>query len=521
MTKLRIDASNFCACPHEMSLTREAIESHNPPAIALGTVSNPRGAPDVECAAMLLNDAPITADAFEGRDWVIVNMLLVGIGPPGFSMAPYNSSKPVDKSELKRLYERTEEGDTEVYTFQKVSNNKNKGERVSETKNSEGEMITVKAPLLSGSVVKVFVSKDKVAMNSMGSDGYLVAGATGDASPFLTLDMQEVRTTKLSVGQCVVINVRAKNAEQAAQGNLLNITKMKIVPRNLFRHSVCARMPRSAQEFENLALRIAGFEGLRKCVDMSRATFCTLPLNAEWYVSSKEFAETGNLVICDGLNHTFALPWKLVCEVFNCRAAMESFNGVRKALDMMLARECVQITVRMASLSGVKFNDDEPTVLHLSVDEGRLLELEALRGMKEAIDNVNGVSASVAEEGGVKWLGVELHERRIPKQDDARSMVVCMRLDAEDGDEEWWAEHTGGAVEAAISFVAPPGKSFRMLLCTKKSEQFNMSTDFGGPEAARGADAITVHATVWWQPQSGGGGGARKRVREILSSDED
>lgn len=517
------------ADPRQTRVTMQKIfDTHNPAPLPLGCVSNARGAPDVECAALVLTDVPLIAEAFEGgRDWAIVKVLLVQVGPPGFSMAPYSSGKPVDKKELRRLYELSEEGDTVLYSFKKVSNNKNKGERVEQGETPDGQTVDLRTPLLAGTVVKLFLQKDKVAMNSMGAEGHLVAGASGDSSPFVNLDNVRVATTKLCAGDCVVVNVRSKNAEQAGKGNLLNVTKLTVVRRALFRHEVAARMPASPARYEELAGTVSKFAGLKECVDMERATFFALTPNADWYVSSKDFDETRNLVLCDGAANAFVLPWRLVREVFNCRAVAEGCKSVRKVLDMMLARECLKITVRLPSFRGLRFNDEEAMVLHLSVDEARFLDIDALRAVKGAQTAVDGLSASVVQHEGATWVAAEMLERRIPCGEAARSMVVCVCAAEESGSDEWWGEHLategGAAIDAAFSFAPPPGTSYKMHLCTRKSEAWNVATDFTSVEAAREQGALTLHATVWWQSQSGGGrgGGGRKRMREDMSSDED
>jgi hypothetical protein len=204
------------------------------------------------------------------------------------------------------------------------------------------------------------------------------------------------------------VNVRSKNAEQAGKGNLLNVTKLTVVLRALFRHEVAARMPTSPERYEEFAGTVSKCAGLKECVDMERTTFFTLTPNADWYVSSKEFDETRNLVLCDGAANTFVLPWRLVRQIFNCRAVAEGCKSVRKVLDMMLERECVKITVRLPSFRGLRFINEEAMVLHLSVDEARFLDLDALRVVKDVQTSVDGLTARIVQHEGATWITAEM-----------------------------------------------------------------------------------------------------------------
>ena len=505
------------------------FDSHQPPMPTLGTVTRARGAPDIECTGIMLMPMPLVEAGFE-RDFVIVKIMITAVGPPGWSSAPYMGQKKIPKSELRPLYDVDESGNTVMYSFKKVSNNKNKGDRVSEAQTDDGETVTVKAPLVAGTVLKFFLRQDK-CVNVMGQDGILVGKGSGDASPFIALDKYPVHKTRLEVGECVVINVRSKNAEQAVKGNMLNVTKLSMPPRTHFRHGLFARMPRSAAEYENIAADVMTQRCLRECVEMENKTCYTLDLDSNWFLNSSGFEETHQFILTDGSQNAFVLPWCVICELFNCGEPKECYKVVRKVLDMMLARDCVRITVKLSSFKGNIYNDDDAVVLHMCVDEERFLEVEALRQVRDGRPLMGtGVRASVAVEGGVTWLGAELRDRPIVMNSGERHMIVCAKLEADEGDDKWW-EHRQSTigcppVEAAISFVQPPGKSFKMLLGTLKKQEFDVSAHFEGPERAREADAVTMHATVWWQPQCGGGGGSlmstsRKRVREGMSSEEE
>jgi len=95
--------------------------------------------PDVELLVLTLSDVPLTADMFaemsSGRDFVVLNVCVLAVGPPGFSSVLYAAAKKSGavKVESKALYDVDESGNTRFFPFEKGATNKDRGERVSQT----------------------------------------------------------------------------------------------------------------------------------------------------------------------------------------------------------------------------------------------------------------------------------------------------------------------------------------------------------------------------------------------------
>lgn len=97
---------------------------------------------DVLAAAFLLTPLPLTKERFaevQTNDYVRVKLIILDVDRVdgnnyGWSKAPYDNKKKLDRSELKPLYtvdaEGPHAGQTRFWSYKKVSNNMNKGERV-------------------------------------------------------------------------------------------------------------------------------------------------------------------------------------------------------------------------------------------------------------------------------------------------------------------------------------------------------------------------------------------------------
>ena len=89
--------------------------------------------PDVEVLALVLKRVPCTQEGFElakspEKDWVHLQFCVFGTGPPGFSSAPYLSTKKKGEKDkdTQPLYESSTKG-TVFYTFDKGRTGKDRG----------------------------------------------------------------------------------------------------------------------------------------------------------------------------------------------------------------------------------------------------------------------------------------------------------------------------------------------------------------------------------------------------------
>lgn len=168
--------------------------------------------PDVEILAVLLQDTPSTAAAFDGlrrtNEWVSVSFAVVAVGPAGFSSVPYTAGKKDKDESTLPLYHVSETGTTVFSTFEKVKNNKDRGKRV-QVMEVDGVAVPASAELPPGLILSTFLREDTF----------------GSGSAFVVDDGETPEV--LPAGSFVWMQLGVKNCEQAAKGQLLKFKKMK------------------------------------------------------------------------------------------------------------------------------------------------------------------------------------------------------------------------------------------------------------------------------------------------------
>ena len=150
----------------QMDLITEAVRPlKQSGAIELGTNFGSR-CPDVEVLAMTMNDIPMTPEMFKekslGKSWMKMNFMVLKVGPAGFSTVPYSSSGKKKTTEVmpQPLYENDATYGTTFFTFEKASNNKDRGSRVGEYE-EEGRTINLKTNIRPGLCLSFFMDEDQ------------------------------------------------------------------------------------------------------------------------------------------------------------------------------------------------------------------------------------------------------------------------------------------------------------------------------------------------------------------------
>lgn len=213
--------------------------------LRLGSNIVPRN-PDVEIAALTLKEIPLTADKFRelsnGQDWYRFSFTVLGVGPPGFSTVPYSSTKKKDEKPAPglSLYEDAGGNSTRMFTFEKGRTNKDRGNRVQGVSREDGSdddqgAVDVTAVLAPGMHLAHFLRADEFS-----------AGGKFYVDPAETL----VERVSLPAFSVVYFQVSSANVDQAKNGRLLKVKRMKIAPngadvlRGCFSH-----LPRSEEDF--------------------------------------------------------------------------------------------------------------------------------------------------------------------------------------------------------------------------------------------------------------------------------
>ena len=126
--------------------------------------------PDVEVLVGNLQEIPTTLEAFRAkagdRDWCIVALYVLGVGPPGFSSVPYTSSKKKGDVELNPLplYDTGEHNLTRFYSFEKGKTNRDRGKRVDRLDpQDEGGGMTATHTLKPGTTFNFFLREEMFA----------------------------------------------------------------------------------------------------------------------------------------------------------------------------------------------------------------------------------------------------------------------------------------------------------------------------------------------------------------------
>lgn len=179
--------------------------------------------PDVEIAALLLKDVPVTADSFrelaKDNDWYRFPFLVLQVGPAGFSTVPYTSTKKKgDKEEAGlSLYETHTDNHTMFHSFEKGKTNKDRGKRVSEVASTSDNTDAPKTT----QAVSVVMQPGQCMAHFLRSDDFGGKFFVDSAETLASVNI-------LPAYSVVYFQVSSSNIEQAKNGRLLKFKKMKI-----------------------------------------------------------------------------------------------------------------------------------------------------------------------------------------------------------------------------------------------------------------------------------------------------
>ena len=460
--------------------------------------------PDVELLVLTLSDVPLTMDKFaemgSGRDWVILNVCVLAVGPPGFSSVPYAAAKKSNaaKVEAKALYDVDEGGNTRFFPFEKGATNKDRGERVSlMTVLGSDDPVDATTVLEHGTCLSFFMRQENFAAGSavLSADA-TPEGEAGDVLPAKSM-------LALVLGSCNVV--------QASKGYGLKLKKGKrVAPATML--PVFAGVPQSEEQADAVTVRsraqptICGMTGkddvkVFGCVPAPQA-FATTDADSEL------------LVLC---NATPSLP-----EVFFTSAQLEGLFGVERAL----ALKMLNVAIATKALRVLVVRDDRPTsdearrvlsVGSLAVDWNHMLHMHVINGLCEwpgpreawgpPSPEAGEILTAVTADGTVLWTCPGLPLTTSGK----RNMYWALRLQEARADPEeafsahWVTDGAGDAGGHALDlFIVPPHAVF---------DEVFAELDAGEADGKSGASTATLRhqMRLRLRPERKGASGSKKR----------
>jgi len=455
--------------------------------------------PDVELLVLTLSDVPLTADKFaemsSGRDFVVLNVCVLAVGPPGFSSVPYAAAKKsgAAKVESKALYDVDESGNTRFFPFEKGATNKDRGERVSQmTVAGCDDLVDATTVIAAGTCLSFFMRQE----NFMGGSPVLSPDASGEHE---ACDMLPAKSTlALVLGSCNVV--------QASKGYGLKLKKGKHMPASTML-SVFSGVPQSEEQSDGVLLR-----------SKAQPTICNMAAKDDVKVfgcvpDAQAFAttdaESEMLVLC---NIAPSLP-----EVFFTHAQLAEVFGVERGL----ALKMLNIAIATKALRVLVVRDDRPfsdesrrvlSAGSMAVDWNYMLHMHSANGLCEwpsaretwGPAPQDAIVTGVTSCGTVLWTCPGLPLITTGK----RNMYWALSLQEDAATaEETFTPHfvTDGTVDqgghALDLFLAPPHAVFDDVLAEL------------GASAARGESTPTLRhqMRLRLRPERKGATGGKKR----------
>ena len=331
--------------------------------------------PDVEITAMIMRQFPCTKAQFDkqrgDKDWVKIELVVCGVGPPGFSGVPYTANSKTPEKTLP-LYELDENGRTKFHTFLKGKTNKDKGVRVfkqpSDDKSGDNEDVVLSFSLEPGICLTNFVRED--AFNSSNN---------------LIIDYDEENSV-LAAGSMVYVQLSSSNVEQAIKGNMLKIRKIKVASdADAALQATKHLMPQTEQEFEQRMARAGTLASLQKMI-YNGNTRIFMPVGSnQAYISRNEL----DFVLC-----SFAENVPEICvsrEILLDGMGTSDDERALKLAMICCAAGALDVVVKMDQV----FSDGKADALKLSIDVDKLLMLRNIYSMSSFSSvNVDAVNTS-------------------------------------------------------------------------------------------------------------------------------
>ena len=300
--------------------------------------------PDVEVLALALKRVPCTRDAFEkskapDKDWVCLQFCVIAVGPPGFSSAPYLSSKKKGETDkdTRPLYEATSNG-TLFYPFEKGRTGKDRGSRID---NVDGAIVT--ASIQPGVCLTKFLRDE----NDVFETGRFFLGSSKEF---------------IDENSFVYLQVGTTNADQAVAGRLLKVKRVSVVEDTQGVSRYLGDLPRSVEDHDVVMTQSRdSFPAISKCtIITTHKVYFFKPESTASVIQEGE----GGVLVNEG--KCFRIG---AAVLLRCSFASNTVR-TRKLLNLALAMDAVRLLVRSSQLDDTENAGD---ILHFDIDCNRML----------------------------------------------------------------------------------------------------------------------------------------------------
>lgn len=343
--------------------------------------------PDVEALAFVTRDFALTEAKHSemripGKDWLSLQVCLVGVGKAGFSRVPYAASKKKGEKEAnqKGLYEDTKDKiGTAFFTFEKGKTNKDRGERLETIELEEGGTADGSAVVGPGMCFSAFMRPD-----IYGSDSKFFVDDAAARVAFAEDGVLRKHTF-------VYLQLSSQNVNQARQGNLVKIKRMKLIAdANSAVADLTRAFPGSLADFDDIQEKSKATPVLTKQVYSGNNGFLRVSPSPEAFVSLDESAE---FCVCSHVGtsgiDSVKVPLKLL---YNATSTSDALRACKIA-SIALAMQAVSMIVQSNERNNVIMSGESDSWPHEAVfvyiDPNKMLGFDAVDEQKttaQAID---------------------------------------------------------------------------------------------------------------------------------------
>ena len=364
------------------------------------------GNANVEVLCMAMQDMPLTPEALKAAkgdaEWLRMQWLLLAVGPPGFSTAPYKSSAK-EQGPGTATYTVDDSGATVFKAWQKVSNNKDRGAVSEESKHWS------RVP--PGTFMTGFVRDENLDAKVL---------RLRSNAPENTYVFDDTDTSTLPRHSFVILEMKSSHVDNADKGQLLKISKIMPIKHSAVPWNMLNSIPTDFEKARGLQDWLRGDDAV--AVNKSLTTWSdngtnkgpsivhmmVLSKDCFWSIEDDKFVLVNEATGC-----CVRVDKKTVMRTVPC----EDLQAAQKLLDVMSACGAVRVLVQTWAKQ-VPYDDKESVGLAVFVDLREMMKLDLLA----ALDS-GGNSEDVMDDFAVPYkddeVGVLAH-----KSEDSTQCVL-------------------------------------------------------------------------------------------------
>lgn len=322
---------------------------------------------DVLALAVCTTSLPLTTSDFEAQktnDWVLANFHIVHVDAVdnnnfGWSKAPFDTKKKLDRNLLKPLYTTDVDGEfvgqTRFWSYIRSNNNMNKGERAPVYDQEQPTTFVLQAY----TNLSFFIREDDFAGNK----------------PLISVPAQVTETT-LPPYSVVVLHLGCTHSENAKNGKGLKLRKIYCLPPSST-HVCVEWLCASVDEFQQRHAAASSNAGICKQIGRSdQAIIKHKPSSASFIDSANQivknnhtYLELCNQQLANGIDGPLYVSIECILQSLHTK----TLDRALRMLDIAFAHEAVTC---MVVDKNSRYNDDFAVVKFLDIDVSKLLFLQ-------------------------------------------------------------------------------------------------------------------------------------------------